>query len=280
MSFIYTRCAAAKACPYATGVLMQLHRESAEDAALAKELRLVSMSFDPANDTPERMAAYSTLAAERPTAAPWHFVTTRSQAELQPILDGLRPGRGQEAKPARPNRPAESHPARLPHRSRRQHPQHLQLRHARPAPRARRCANADDGVGASRQETTHAPSVRQHNDIKMLQMNTPMNPNKALWEKGDFTRIAASMRESGEALVHRLGIKPGMKVLDLGCGDGTTALPAAKLGADVLGVDIASNLVEAGNRRAKEHGPHELPVSGRRCDQSARAGRSSRLISS
>ena len=81
-----------------------------------------------------------------------------------------------------------------------------------------------------------------------------MNPNKALWEKGDFTRIAATMRESGEALVARLGIKPGMKVLDLGCGDGTTALPAAKLGADVLGVDIASNLVEAGSRRAREMG--------------------------
>jgi ubiquinone/menaquinone biosynthesis C-methylase UbiE len=81
-----------------------------------------------------------------------------------------------------------------------------------------------------------------------------MNPNKALWEKGDFTRIAATMRESGEALVRQLGIKQGMKVLDLGCGDGTTALPAAKLGADVLGVDIASNLVEAGNRRAKETG--------------------------
>jgi len=81
-----------------------------------------------------------------------------------------------------------------------------------------------------------------------------MNPNKALWEKGDFTRIAESMRESGEALVHGLGIKRGMKVLDLGCGDGTTAVPAAKLGADVLGVDIARNLVEAGNRRAKEMG--------------------------
>ena len=86
MSFIYTRCAAAKACPYATGVLMQLHRESAKDTALAKELRLVSMSFDPANDTPERMAAYSGLASQRPTAAPWHFATTRSQVELQPIL--------------------------------------------------------------------------------------------------------------------------------------------------------------------------------------------------
>jgi len=81
-----------------------------------------------------------------------------------------------------------------------------------------------------------------------------MDPNKALWEKGDFTRIAESMRESGEALVSTLGITKGLKVLDLGCGDGTTALPAARLGADVLGVDIASNLVEAGNKRAKEQG--------------------------
>jgi ubiquinone/menaquinone biosynthesis C-methylase UbiE len=85
-----------------------------------------------------------------------------------------------------------------------------------------------------------------------------MNPNKALWEKGDFTRIAQSMRESGEALVDSLGIKKGLKVLDLGCGDGTTALPAAKRGAEVLGVDIASNLVEAGNKRAREHGLSNL----------------------
>jgi SAM-dependent methyltransferase len=83
--------------------------------------------------------------------------------------------------------------------------------------------------------------------------NNSTNPNQALWEKGDFTRIAETMRESGEALVQRLGITKGLKVLDLGCGDGTTALPAAKLGADVLGVDIARNLVEAGNRRAWEH---------------------------
>src|ERR1700722_12460867 len=81
-----------------------------------------------------------------------------------------------------------------------------------------------------------------------------MNPNKALWEKGDFTRIAESMRESGEELVQKLGVARGMKVLDLGCGDGTTALPEARLGADVLGVDIAANLVEAGNKRAKEAG--------------------------
>src|SRR5262245_46196812 len=80
------------------------------------------------------------------------------------------------------------------------------------------------------------------------------SPNQALWEKGDFTRIAATMRDSGEALVNQLGITKGLKVLDLGCGDGTTALPEARLGADVLGVDIAKNLVEAGNRRATADG--------------------------
>ncbi|HET7063960.1 MAG TPA: class I SAM-dependent methyltransferase [Rudaea sp.] len=81
-----------------------------------------------------------------------------------------------------------------------------------------------------------------------------MNPNKALWEKGDFTKIAQSMRTSGESLVRSLGITKDLKVLDLGCGDGTTALPAARLGADVLGVDIAANLVDAGNKRAQAEG--------------------------
>src|SRR5687767_12498710 len=84
--------------------------------------------------------------------------------------------------------------------------------------------------------------------------SSQVNPNQALWEKGDFTRIAQSMRESGEALANSLDIKKDLRVLDLGCGDGTTAIPAAKLGADVLGVDIARNLVEAGNRRATELG--------------------------
>jgi len=82
----------------------------------------------------------------------------------------------------------------------------------------------------------------------------PVNPNKALWEKGDFTRIARTMRESGEALVRAIGVAPGERVLDLGCGDGTTALPAAQLDADVLGVDIAANLVRAGQARAREAG--------------------------
>src|SRR5437762_1294032 len=89
-------------------------------------------------------------------------------------------------------------------------------------------------------------------------MNPNPNPNQALWEKGDFTRIAATMRESGEAVIGSLGVTRGMKVLDLGCGDGTTALPSARLGADVLGVDIARNLVEAGNRRAQEGGLSNL----------------------
>ena len=81
-----------------------------------------------------------------------------------------------------------------------------------------------------------------------------MNANKALWEKGDFTRIAETMRESGEALVSTLKITKDFNILDLGCGDGTTAIPEAKIGASVLGVDIAGNLVEAGNRRAKKMG--------------------------
>jgi SAM-dependent methyltransferase len=86
------------------------------------------------------------------------------------------------------------------------------------------------------------------------QTDPPVNPNKALWEKGDFTRIAESMRESGEALAATLGVTPGLDVLDLGCGDGTTAVPEAQLGANVLGVDIAENLVAAGNARAQQFG--------------------------
>ena len=96
---------------------------------------------------------------------------------------------------------------------------------------------------------------------------TATNPNQALWEKGDFTRIASSMRESGEALVNTLGITKGLRVLDLGCGDGTTAMPEAVLGANVLGVDIARNLVEAGNRRAGEQGLTNLKFQhGDACD--------------
>jgi ubiquinone/menaquinone biosynthesis C-methylase UbiE len=85
-----------------------------------------------------------------------------------------------------------------------------------------------------------------------------VNPNQALWEKGDFTRIAESMRKSGQQLVERIGVTKGSDVLDLGCGDGTTAIPEARLGANVLGVDIARNLVDAGNKRAAKEGINNL----------------------
>lgn len=85
-----------------------------------------------------------------------------------------------------------------------------------------------------------------------------MNPNKALWEKGDFTQIAALMRESAEAIVKSLEITLPLRVLDLGCGDGTTAMPLARLGAEVVGIDIAKNLVDAGNKRAAEAGLNQL----------------------
>ncbi len=88
----------------------------------------------------------------------------------------------------------------------------------------------------------------------MTDMTTITNPNKALWEKGDFTQVAATMRRSGEDLVARLGVLPGVEVLDLGCGDGTTAIPAAQVGAKVRGVDIAANLVAAGRDRAARLG--------------------------
>jgi 2-polyprenyl-3-methyl-5-hydroxy-6-metoxy-1,4-benzoquinol methylase len=100
-----------------------------------------------------------------------------------------------------------------------------------------------------------------------------MNANKALWEKGDFTRIAECVRESGGSLVKELGITDGLQVLDLGCGDGTTALPAAQLGAEVLGVDIAANLVAAGKRTRPGPRPDQLHIPGGRCIGSARARR-------
>src|SRR6266699_3292258 len=97
--------------------------------------------------------------------------------------------------------------------------------------------------------------------------DSTMNLNKALWEKGDFTKIAALMRESGEALVKSLGVTPPLRVLDLGCGDGTTAVPLALMGAEVVGIDIAENLVAAGNRRAAEAGLDRLKFQqGDACD--------------
>ena len=92
----------------------------------------------------------------------------------------------------------------------------------------------------------------------MAPKEAPIDPNQALWERGDFTEIAAFMRQSGEVVAESLGINPPLQALDLGCGNGTTAVPLARLGADVVGIDIARNLVEAGNRRAAQAGLSRL----------------------
>src|SRR5689334_688305 len=106
-----------------------------------------------------------------------------------------------------------------------------------------------------------------------------VNPNQALWEKGDFTEIAAFMRQSGEAFVQSLGITPALRGLDLGRGDGTTAIPLARLGADVVGIDIARNLVEAGSRRAAEAGLTRLTFQeGDACNLKGVADRSFDLV--
>ena len=107
-----------------------------------------------------------------------------------------------------------------------------------------------------------------------------VNPNQALWEKGDFTEIAAFMRQSGEAIIQSIGITPPLLVLDLGCGDGTTAIPLARLGAEVVGIDIARNLVEAGNRRAAAAGLTRLKVQeGDACNLEGVADGSFDLVS-
>jgi ubiquinone/menaquinone biosynthesis C-methylase UbiE len=113
----------------------------------------------------------------------------------------------------------------------------------------------------------------------MTRNQASINPNKALWEKGDFTEIAAFMRQSGEVVVESLEIRPPLRALDLGCGDGTTAVPLARLGADVVGIDISSNLVEAGSKRAAEEGLSRLKFQeGDACDLAGVADRSFDLV--
>jgi SAM-dependent methyltransferase len=115
-----------------------------------------------------------------------------------------------------------------------------------------------DSAGPGPYLTWPDPDLNDPSEERAMTAETDVNPNKALWEKGDFTRIAASMRGSGEELVAGLGLRPGLRVLDLGCGDGTTALPEAQAGAQVLGVDIAANLVAAGTARAAAAGLDNL----------------------
>ncbi|MGZ5248333.1 MAG: class I SAM-dependent methyltransferase, partial [Flavitalea sp.] len=110
------------------------------------------------------------------------------------------------------------------------------------------------------QFTTKNGAVTEQPGNEQPANEQPVNPNQALWEKGDFTKIAETMRRSGQELVAKLGIRSGMKVLDLGCGDGTTAIPAAELGAEVTGIDISRTLVSAGKKRIAERGFSNITI--------------------
>lgn len=87
LSFIYTRCAAPNACPFATNVMSRLHHLSLEDGGLAKNMRLVSMSFDPDYDTPRRLAEYAEAMRDEKSGCEWHFATAKSHADLESILN-------------------------------------------------------------------------------------------------------------------------------------------------------------------------------------------------
>jgi ubiquinone/menaquinone biosynthesis C-methylase UbiE len=75
---------------------------------------------------------------------------------------------------------------------------------------------------------------------------------KTTWMAGDFSQVAKHIESTAEAFVDRLDIKPGMKVLDVACGSGNLAIVAAQRGADVTGIDIADNLINAAQRRAAD----------------------------
>lgn len=87
LSFIYTRCGDPRACMQATGVLGEIQRLTENQPDLARKLLLVTLSFDPAFDTPEVMARYGAIASDHEVAAEWLFLTTRNQEDLKPLLE-------------------------------------------------------------------------------------------------------------------------------------------------------------------------------------------------
>jgi cytochrome oxidase Cu insertion factor (SCO1/SenC/PrrC family) len=105
MSFIYTRCTDTRACPFATGVLRHVHKLAGEDSRMAGHVRLISLSFDPEVDTPQRMRAYAEWARNRDLPVDWHFLTTRSQVELKPILEAYGQAVDRRRNPGAPEGP-------------------------------------------------------------------------------------------------------------------------------------------------------------------------------
>jgi cytochrome c peroxidase len=94
MGFIYTHCSDINGCPLASYVMKQVQNRLTEDAALAQQVRLVSLSFDPELDTPAALVDYARHF--RREGADWRFLTTASEAELQPILAGYGQWRQKE----------------------------------------------------------------------------------------------------------------------------------------------------------------------------------------
>ena len=86
------------------------------------------------------------------------------------------------------------------------------------------------------------------------EMETLKGKLRGMWIAGDFGEIAKSIAAGGEEFVERLNLRPGMNVLDVACGTGNLAVPAAKTGADVTGIDIAPNLIEQAIQRAASEG--------------------------
>ena len=86
-------------------------------------------------------------------------------------------------------------------------------------------------------------------DAEFAQLKQRMKSN---WMAGDFGQIAKKLGNGAEDFVSRLGLEPGMKVLDVACGTGNQSLPAARAGAHVTGVDIATDLLAQARQRAAE----------------------------
>lgn len=90
----------------------------------------------------------------------------------------------------------------------------------------------------------------------MAQIEQVKQLMRTMWTSGDFGKIAELMTRAGEEFVERLNLKPGMRVLDVGCGTGNQSIPAARAGAHVTGVDIAPNLLTQAAERARREGLH------------------------
>ena len=90
--------------------------------------------------------------------------------------------------------------------------------------------------------------------MPVLQLDEFKTRQRATWEGGDYSACSPYIADVGELVVTRAGITPGMRVLDVACGTGNAAWPAARAGAHVTGLDLAAKLLEVGRARARAEG--------------------------